>query len=133
MIAMVAGAMAELNVGDPSILSTDVGPIIDAEARENIAAYVAEARAAGRVIAEAQRTDLPSDGHLVPPALIRLDHVTDLKREIFGPVLHVATWKGGELDALIDAINASGYGLTLGVHTRLAGMAANTEIGRAHG
>src|SRR3546814_6142876 len=55
MIAMVAGAMAELNVGDPSILSTDVGPIIDAEARENIAAYVAEARAAGRVIAEAQR------------------------------------------------------------------------------
>src|SRR3546814_4850899 len=56
MIEMVAGAMAELNVGDPSILSTDVGPIIDAEARENIAAYLADARAAGRVIAEAPRT-----------------------------------------------------------------------------
>src|SRR3546814_8673291 len=98
--------MAGRIVGVPAIRSTDVGPIIEAEARENIAAYVAEARAAGRVIAEAQRTDLPSDGHFVPPALIRLDHVTDLKREIFGPVLHVATWKGGELDALIDAINA---------------------------
>src|SRR3546814_17990012 len=86
--------MAGRIVGVPAIRSTDVGPIIEAEARENIAAYVAEARAAGRVIAEAQRTDLPSDGHFVPPALIRLDHVTDLKREIFGPVLHVATWKG---------------------------------------
>ncbi|MBB6426632.1 bifunctional proline dehydrogenase/L-glutamate gamma-semialdehyde dehydrogenase PutA [Sphingopyxis sp. JAI128] len=125
MIEMVAGAMAELNVGDPSILATDVGPIIDEEARANIAAYVAEARAAGRVIAEAGRTNLPAEGHFVPPTLIRLDHVTDLKREIFGPVLHVATWKGGELDALIDAINASGYGLTLGVHTRIDGVAAH--------
>ena len=125
MIAMVAGAMAELNVGDPSILSTDVGPIIDDEAQANIAAYVAEARAAGRVIAEAARTDFGAKGHFVPPVLIRLDHVTDLKREIFGPVLHVATWKGGELDQLIDAINASGYGLTLGVHTRIDGVAAH--------
>jgi RHH-type proline utilization regulon transcriptional repressor/proline dehydrogenase/delta 1-pyrroline-5-carboxylate dehydrogenase len=125
MIEMVAGAMAELNVGDPSILATDVGPIIDDEAQANIAAYIAEARAAGRVIAEAGRTNLPVDGHFVPPVLIRLDHVTDLKREIFGPVLHVATWKGGELDQLIDAINASGYGLTLGVHTRIDGVAAH--------
>lgn len=125
MIAMVAGAMAELNIGDPALLSTDVGPIIDDEAQANIAAYVAEARAAGRVIAEATRTDLPADGHFVAPVVIRLDHVADLKREIFGPVLHVATWKGGELDALIDAINASGYGLTLGVHTRIDGVAAH--------
>ena len=125
MIAMVAGAMAELNIGDPSSLATDVGPIIDEEARATIGAYVAEARTAGRVIAEAARTKLPAEGHFVPPVLIRLDHVTDLKREIFGPVLHVATWKGGELDRLIDAINASGYGLTLGVHTRIDGVAAH--------
>jgi RHH-type proline utilization regulon transcriptional repressor/proline dehydrogenase/delta 1-pyrroline-5-carboxylate dehydrogenase len=136
MIAMVAGAMAELNVGDPALLATDVGPIIDAEAGANIAAYVAEARAAGRVIAEAVRTNLPASGHFVPPVMIRLDHVTDLKREIFGPVLHVATWKGGELDALIDAINASGYGLTLGVHTRIDGVAAHiaarAEVGNVY-
>jgi RHH-type proline utilization regulon transcriptional repressor/proline dehydrogenase/delta 1-pyrroline-5-carboxylate dehydrogenase len=125
MIDMVAGAMAELNVGDPALLSTDVGPIIDDEAQANIAAYVAEARAEGRVIAEAGRISLPPGGHFVPPVVIRLDQVTDLKREIFGPVLHVATWKGGELDTLIDAINASGYGLTLGVHTRIDGVAAH--------
>jgi RHH-type proline utilization regulon transcriptional repressor/proline dehydrogenase/delta 1-pyrroline-5-carboxylate dehydrogenase len=136
MIEMVAGAMAELNVGDPALLATDVGPIIDDEAQANIAAYVAEARAAGRVIAEAVRTNLPASGHFVPPVMIRLDHVTDLKREIFGPVLHVATWKGGELDALIDAINASGYGLTLGVHTRIDGVAAHiaarAEVGNVY-
>lgn len=125
MIEMVAGAMAELTLGDPALLATDVGPIIDGEAQANIAAYVAEARAAGRVIAEAGRMNLPAGGHFVPPVMIRLDHATDLKREIFGPVLHVATWKGGELDALIDAINASGYGLTLGVHTRIDGVAAH--------
>ena len=133
MIEMVAGAMAEMNVGDPALLSTDVGPIIDDEAQANIAAYVAEARAAGRVIAEAGRTDLPAGGHFVPPAIVRLDHVTDLRREIFGPVLHVATWKGGELDALIDAINASGYGLTLGVHTRIDGVAAHIAARAAVG
>ncbi len=133
MIDMVAGAMAELNIGDPAILATDVGPIIDAEAQANIAAYIAEARAAGRVIAQAARTDWPAGGTFVPPTMIRLDHVTDLKREIFGPVLHVATWKGGELDALIDAINASGYGLTLGVHTRIDGVAAHVAARAAVG
>ena len=136
MIEMVAGAMAELNVGDPALLATDVGPIIDDEAQANIAAYVAEARAAGRVIAEAGRSNLPADGHFVPPAMIRLDAVTDLKREIFGPVLHVATWKAGELDLLIDAINASGYGLTLGVHTRIdavaAHVAARAQVGNVY-
>src|SRR3546814_14865381 len=108
MIEMVAGAMAELNVGDPSILSTDVGPIIDEEARENIAAYVAEARAAGRVIAEAQRTDLPSDGHFMPTALIRHGHVSELKREILGQVLHGTTWRGGEMEASMDEQNNQG-------------------------
>jgi RHH-type proline utilization regulon transcriptional repressor/proline dehydrogenase/delta 1-pyrroline-5-carboxylate dehydrogenase len=132
MIEMVAGAMAELAVGDPALLATDTGPIIDEEAQANIATYVADARAAGRVLAEAGG-DLPPGGHFVRPALIRLDHVTDLKREIFGPVLHVATWKGGELDALIDAINASGYGLTLGVHTRIDGVAAHVAARAAVG
>ena len=136
MIDIVAGAMAELNVGDPAILATDIGPIIDEEARASIAAYIDEARAAGRLIAEARRLDLPAGGTFVAPAMIRLDHVTDLRREIFGPVLHVATWKGGELDALIDAINASGYGLTLGIHTRIdavaAHVAARAQVGNVY-
>ena len=124
MVAMIAGAMAELQVGDPADPATDVGPIIDAQARSAIAAYVAEARAAGRVLAEATRFD-GSAGHFVMPALIRLDSPNDLKREIFGPVLHVATWEEGRIDALIDAINASGYGLTLGVHSRIDAVAAH--------
>jgi RHH-type transcriptional regulator, proline utilization regulon repressor / proline dehydrogenase / delta 1-pyrroline-5-carboxylate dehydrogenase len=124
MVAMIAGAMAELQVGDPADPATDVGPIIDAEACAAITAYVAEARAAGRVLAEATRFD-GSAGHFVMPALIRLDSPTDLKREVFGPVLHVATWEEGGLDALIDAINASGYGLTLGVHSRIDAVAAH--------
>lgn len=136
MIEMIAGAMGELNVGDPADPATDVGPIIDAEAQANIAAYVAAARAEGRVLAEADRLVLPGDGHFVPPVMVRLDKVTDLTREIFGPVLHVATWKAGELDQLIDAINASGYGLTLGVHTRIdsvaAHIAARAQVGNVY-
>src|SRR3546814_3856879 len=87
-------------------------------------------------MAEAQGTALPAVGTFGPAVMIRLDHVTDLKREIFGPVLHVAMWKGGELDALIDAINASGYGLTLGVHTRIdsvaAHVAARAQVGNIY-
>ena len=124
MIAMIAGAMAELQVGNPADPATDVGPIIDAEARDGIAAYVEEQRAAGRVIAQAARFD-GSDGHFVAPTLVRLDTIADLKREIFGPVLHVVTYEGEDLDAVIDAINATGYGLTLGLHSRIDAVAAH--------
>jgi RHH-type proline utilization regulon transcriptional repressor/proline dehydrogenase/delta 1-pyrroline-5-carboxylate dehydrogenase len=124
MIAMIAGAMAELQVGNPADPATDVGPIIDAEARGHIAAYVEEQRAAGRVIAQASRFD-GSSGHFVPPTLVRLDAIADLKREIFGPVLHVVTYEGEQLDAVIDAINATGYGLTLGLHSRIDAVAAH--------
>lgn len=126
MIEMIAGAMAELAVGDPADPATDVGPIIDAEARDTIAAYVAEAEAAGRVIARAHRmAAAPQAGHFVAPTLIRLDAIADLKCEIFGPVLHVVTYDGDELDAVIDAINATGYGLTLGLHSRIDSVAAH--------
>ncbi len=124
MIAMIAGAMAELQVGNPADPATDVGPIIDAEAQSGIAAYVEQQRAAGRVIAQAQRFD-GSSGHFVAPTLVRLDAIADLKREIFGPVLHVVTYDGDQLDAVIDAINATGYGLTLGLHSRIDAVAAH--------
>ncbi len=125
IIEMIAGAMAELSVGDPADPATDIGPIIDEEARANIAAYVAQAEAEGRVIARATRLDLPEGGHFVAPTFIRLHAITDLKREIFGPVLHVVTYPADGLDAAIDAINASGYGLTLGVHSRIDAVAAH--------
>jgi RHH-type proline utilization regulon transcriptional repressor/proline dehydrogenase/delta 1-pyrroline-5-carboxylate dehydrogenase len=136
MIAMIAGAMAELAVGDPADPATDVGPIIDAEARAGIAAAIAEARAAGRIIAESGDVSGSADGHFIAPTLIRLDRITDLKREIFGPVLHVVPYAADALDAVIDAINASGYGLTLGVHTRIdtvaAHIAARARVGNIY-
>ncbi|MEQ1509532.1 MAG: bifunctional proline dehydrogenase/L-glutamate gamma-semialdehyde dehydrogenase PutA [Sphingopyxis sp.] len=124
MIAMIAGAMMELSVGDPADLATDIGPIIDAGARAGIADYIEEQRMAGRVIAQ---SPMPSglNGHFIAPTLIRLSAITDLTREIFGPVLHVVTYDGDAIDSVIDAINASGYGLTLGVHSRIDAVAAH--------
>ena len=103
-------------MGDPWQLATDVGPVIDGEARDAIAAHCAALDAQGRRIF---RLDSPETGSFVGPAAYRLDAVESLEKEVFGPVLHVATFRAHELDALVDRINAQGYGLTLGLHTRL--------------
>ncbi len=112
---MLAGAMDELALGDPWHLATDVGPVIDAEAQAGIAAYVAKARAEGRVVKEMAA---PA-GCFVGPTVIRVTGIADLPGEIFGPVLHVARFRASEIDAVVDAINATGYGLTFGLHTRI--------------
>ncbi|TCP63077.1 L-proline dehydrogenase /delta-1-pyrroline-5-carboxylate dehydrogenase [Rhodovulum bhavnagarense] len=115
-LTMLQGAMAELRMGDPWELSTDVGPLIEAAAQKDFTAYIARARAEGRVLWQA---DAPAPGHFLSPTLIRVDSIADLEREIFGPVLHVATFRAEEIDAVTDAINASGYGLTFGLHSRI--------------
>ncbi|MCC0079833.1 MAG: bifunctional proline dehydrogenase/L-glutamate gamma-semialdehyde dehydrogenase PutA [Rhodobacter sp.] len=116
VIAMLTGAMDALTLGDPWALSTDVGPVIDAEAAREIRAYVAEARRAGRVLHELRA---PAQGHFVAPVVIEVGGIDDLPREIFGPVLHVARFKGRDLPKVLDAVNARGYGLTFGLHTRI--------------
>ncbi len=113
---MLTGAMAELQLGAPWDLSSDVGPVIDEEARAGIAAHVDTARVEGRVIAEGP---VPNAGTYIAPTLIRVPGIEALGREIFGPVLHMATFKGGEIDRVIDRINATGYGLTFGLMTRI--------------
>ncbi len=115
-LAMLAGAMAELRLGDPWDLACDVGPVIDAAAREEIAAYIAQARAEGRVLAE---LPVPAMGTFIGPAILRVSGIAEIAREVFGPVLHVATFKAAEIDQVIAAINAKGYGLTFGLHTRI--------------
>ena len=124
MITMVAGAMAQLTVGDPADLATDVGPIIDASAREAIQRAIDGHAAAGRVVAQ---SSIPADlsGHFIAPTLVWLDAIADLREEVFGPLLHVVTYDGGALDEVIAAINSSGYGLTLGVHSRIDAVAAH--------
>nr|WP_047169326.1 trifunctional transcriptional regulator/proline dehydrogenase/L-glutamate gamma-semialdehyde dehydrogenase [Sphingomonas sp. Y57] len=118
-LAMLKGALKELRIGRPDRLSIDIGPVITSEARENILLHVAAMRAKGHHV---EQQSLPAEarfGSFVAPTIIEIDTIADLKREVFGPVLHVLRFKRDRLDELIDAVNATGYGLTFGLHTRL--------------
>ncbi|MGE0501852.1 MAG: bifunctional proline dehydrogenase/L-glutamate gamma-semialdehyde dehydrogenase PutA [Rhizobiaceae bacterium] len=116
VVAMLKGAMEALTVGDPSDLSTDVGPVIDDEARASIAEYCRMMEAKGALIA---KLEAPRAGRFVAPHVFHVSGIGDLEREVFGPVLHVATFEADEIDRVIDAINRTGYGLTFGLHTRI--------------
>ncbi|WP_422072549.1 bifunctional proline dehydrogenase/L-glutamate gamma-semialdehyde dehydrogenase PutA [Tranquillimonas rosea] len=113
---MLFGAMDELRVGDPWHLSTDVGPLIDGEAHGEISAYVEKARKEKRLMKE---VGAPDDGHFQAPCVISIKGIEDLGEEVFGPVLHMATYKAEKIDAVIDSVNAKGYGLTFGLHSRI--------------
>ncbi len=115
-LTLLTGAMDTLHVGDPWALSTDVGPVIDADAKATIANHVALAKDEGRVLHALQA---PPQGTYIAPTLIKINGIQDLQTEVFGPVLHVATFASEELDAVIDDINDTGYGLTFGLHTRI--------------
>lgn len=117
MLTMIRGAMEALSIGDPRLPTTDVGPVIDQDAKASLDAHVAELRAAGQVVAELPL--LPNNGSFVAPVIAELPSLASLKDEHFGPVLHVIRWKSGELDQVIDQINATGFGLTLGLQSRI--------------
>jgi RHH-type transcriptional regulator, proline utilization regulon repressor / proline dehydrogenase / delta 1-pyrroline-5-carboxylate dehydrogenase len=119
MLEMLKGAMAELEVGDPRRLSTDVGPVITAEARNAIKEHVEAMWGRGFPVTQAEPGAAHARGTFLAPALIEVKKVADVEREVFGPVLHVLRYRRDELDALIDSINAAGYGLTFGLHTRI--------------
>jgi len=126
-LKMLKGAMDALEVGDPAVLATDVGPVIDGEAAGEIGDYVAVAEKDGRLI---HRIGAPAQGHYIAPSLIRVGGIEDLGgREVFGPVLHVATFKAGHIGKVIAAVNGTGYGLTFGLHTRIDGRVQ--EVGDA--
>jgi RHH-type transcriptional regulator, proline utilization regulon repressor / proline dehydrogenase / delta 1-pyrroline-5-carboxylate dehydrogenase len=111
--------MAELRVGDPALPETDVGPVIDAEARSMLEKHIALLRQHGRLIAEVKLpADCPAGNFVAPVAFeIALEHLP--QREIFGPVLHVIRYRADGLERVLDAIAATGYGLTLGIHSRI--------------
>lgn len=113
---MLTGAMAALRVGDPWDMATDIGPIIDAPAYAKIAAHIDAARSEGRLVFE---TPCPAEGNFIPPSLIRVDGIADMREEIFGPVLHIAQFEADALEQVIEDINATGYGLTFGLHSRI--------------
>ncbi len=116
VIAMLAGAARELKLGDPRDPSVHVGPVVDAEAQARLLEHIARMKAGARVH---YAGEAPGQGFFVAPHIFELDHPRDLAEEIFGPVLHVVRYRASEQDALLDALDATGYGLTLGIHTRI--------------
>jgi RHH-type proline utilization regulon transcriptional repressor/proline dehydrogenase/delta 1-pyrroline-5-carboxylate dehydrogenase len=134
MLTMIRGAMEALSIGDPRLPTTDVGPVIDAEAKASLDAHVAELRAARQVVAELQLP--PNNGSFVAPVIAELPSLAALTDEHFGPVLHVIRWKSGELAKVIDQINATGFGLTLGLQSRIdtvaEQVAAKARVGNLY-
>ncbi|MEZ5788695.1 MAG: bifunctional proline dehydrogenase/L-glutamate gamma-semialdehyde dehydrogenase PutA [Xanthobacteraceae bacterium] len=120
LIEMISGAARELQIGDPREVATQVGPVIDAEAKAALDRWIAGMEGQGRVLFSAERTQgFPAAGSYVAPTIVELDRVRDLKEEIFGPVLHVVRYPADGLDEVIDDIAARGYALTLGIHSRI--------------
>ncbi|ABM39361.1 L-proline dehydrogenase [Polaromonas naphthalenivorans CJ2] len=119
VVHMIKEAMREWVMGNPDRMHTDVGPVIDEDARIQIERHIAAMQAAGQSVTRMARDESAGQGHFVMPALIEIDSIQRLKREVFGPVLHVLRYRREQLGEVLDAINATGYGLTFGVHSRI--------------
>ncbi|MGF1609448.1 MAG: bifunctional proline dehydrogenase/L-glutamate gamma-semialdehyde dehydrogenase PutA [Kiloniellales bacterium] len=119
MLEMLAGAMDELVVGDPAFLSTDIGPVIDEEAQAMLEGHAKRMTAEGRLIRRARLDNGCAHGTFVAPAAFEIDSLSRLQREVFGPILHVIRFDGERMDDVVEAINGTGYGLTLGIHSRI--------------
>lgn len=131
---MLKGAMQQLRVGNPVMLKTDIGPVIDAEAQQNIQKHIDQMRSKGHKVHQLMFNQDASElaqGTFIPPTLIELPNLNDLEREVFGPVLHLISYKAGQLPQLLDQINSKGYGLTMGLHTRID-ETMQTVISKAH-
>ncbi len=118
VIELLAGAMACLQLGDPRSLTTDIGPVIDKREQQKLLDYIEEATRAGQLLAQIQMPGQSTAGSFVPPTLLEIASIRDLCEEHFGPICHLVRFRSQELDHAIDDINATGYGLTLGIHTR---------------
>jgi RHH-type proline utilization regulon transcriptional repressor/proline dehydrogenase/delta 1-pyrroline-5-carboxylate dehydrogenase len=135
-IDMLLGAVEALDMGDPFDYATDIGPVIDEESQDRLDGYKARMRVDGRELLDLPMPDHCREGSFVTPAVYAIDSMDALEREVFGPVLHVVRYEHGHLDMVIEAINTSGYGLTLGLHSRLETVAdyvaANARVGNLY-
>ena len=119
VLKLLAGTMAELKIGDPMKLDTDIGPVIDSAAMAMLEAHAKRMAGEGKLIAEASLSTETKDGYFFAPRAYEIDAISRLEREVFGPILHVVRYEASALGKVCEAINATGYGLTLGVHTRI--------------
>ena len=136
VLALLEGAMDELRIGDPADRATDVGPVIDRDAQSALERHVDAMRGLGFVRHRTPLSPACAGGSFVAPTLVALDRLDRLAKEVFGPVLHVVEWDAAELDALVDAIHATGYGLTMGIHSRIdatiARIASRARVGNLY-
>ena len=119
LLAMLAGAMAELVVGDPALIATDVGPIIDATAQETLEQHARRMMHEGRLLCQCPLPPGTEHGTFFAPRVFQIDSAERLTREVFGPILHVVRWRADRLDMVLDEVAATGYGLTLGIQSRI--------------
>ncbi|MCI0518624.1 MAG: aldehyde dehydrogenase family protein, partial [Woeseiaceae bacterium] len=119
VIELLKGYMQELVIGDPADLATDVGPVIDSDAREMLRAHVAEFAGHSQIIHQCELPASIAAGTFVAPVAIEIDDIARLTREVFGPVLHVYRYRAKRLEETVAAVNATGYGLTMGLHSRI--------------
>jgi len=124
MIELILGAMDELKLGDPMLLDTDIGPVIDEDARRSLQSHADEMTAKAKLLRKLTVGPELANGVFFPPHVFEIDSIGQLKREVFGPVLHIVRYQADKLGEVCDSINATGYGLTLGVHSRIEETAA---------
>jgi RHH-type proline utilization regulon transcriptional repressor/proline dehydrogenase/delta 1-pyrroline-5-carboxylate dehydrogenase len=129
IVEMIEGAARALVVGDPRAVATHVGPVIDRQAKDKLERWVA----AHASYVTFRHEGTPASGTYVAPTIIALDRARDLREEVFGPILHVVRWRAGEFDRLLDDIAHNGYGLTLGVHSRIDDTAEHVVRRLANG
>jgi RHH-type proline utilization regulon transcriptional repressor/proline dehydrogenase/delta 1-pyrroline-5-carboxylate dehydrogenase len=122
-LRMLLGAAGELTIGDPLDYATDVGPVIDEDAREALEAHKARMRKEARELLDLPLSADHAHGTYVAPAIYEIPSISVLKREVFGPILHVVRFSGDRLGEVCESINATGYGLTLGLHSRIKATA----------
>lgn len=127
IIELLTGAMDELTIGEPSLQSTDIGPVIDTEAQRSLLAHIDSMKAAGKMLGQSRLPQSCNAGTFVPPTLFAIDSINELTCEHFGPIIHVLRYKAADLDKVINDLNATGFGLTLGVHSRNTRTAAHIE------
>nr|WP_199068099.1 trifunctional transcriptional regulator/proline dehydrogenase/L-glutamate gamma-semialdehyde dehydrogenase [Chromobacterium sp. ASV5] len=136
VIAMIKGAMNELTVGNPAKLDTDVGPVIDAEAQDVLLAHIARTKQSARACHQTPLSAGCENGTFVPPTLFEIDNLSALTREVFGPVLHVLRFDAADIGKVVAEINATGYGLTHGIHSRIDetidGIVAGIKAGNVY-
>lgn len=136
VITLLKGAMDELHVGNPALHKTDLGPVIDKTAQENLNAHIQRISKEGKLIHQAALSDECGNGNFVQPTAIEIQHIGQLEKEHFGPILHVIRFKAANLEQVVNEINSTGFGLTLGIHSRNEGhaekIADKVNVGNAY-